>query len=187
MNTKIIGRQERFFNRFTEVGRLKNKMYDKLNRIGMNEIRERKVSKDKFVLMGSRVLGKGFSDITLGVDAKKGYIQKQTNLRTIFKTMNMKVFEMIKIASDFYGNIESIMSLNKTLEKGKTKSSVLKFEKVGKYKKISEFEADKNIKRTVEKEYLNGDFYKYNEFASGERRYCKKIKGKEYVFSNKRV
>ena len=63
MSTKIIGATTKLFNNFTETGRLKNKMYKDLSEIGMREIRQRAVSKDKFVLMASKEKGCGKSNI----------------------------------------------------------------------------------------------------------------------------
>ena len=183
MSTKIIGATTKLFNNFTETGRLKNKMYKDLSEIGMREIRQRAVSKDKFVLMASKEKGCGKSNMTFGVDLKKGYIQKQYTKSVALLCFDKRTATITKIFSDWKGNLLRRFDKIRVLINGKTFSTKSITEVPGKYTKRSEI--GNEPKRNISINFANGNTYRFTEYENGQRVYNKNIDGVEYSFAAK--
>ena len=137
MNTKIINNVIKMKNSFTQAGRFKNQMYNDLYSAGMREIRERTIDKDRFVLMASKTTGKGKSDITFGVDLKKGYIQKQTELSRILTCYDKKLSLVTKFFTDMQGNLLRRITRKQTSVNGKNFADETITEVPDKYTKIN--------------------------------------------------
>ncbi len=183
MNTKIITGTNRFINFFTKKGRTKNQIYNDLHEMGMREIRERNIAKDRFVLLASKVPGKGKSDITIGVDLKMGYIQKETNLSKFMTCFDKKISGITKCFSDWNGNLLRKVSQYKTFINGRTSASKIVTEVPEKYTKTSETGGP--VVKRLSIDYANGNKYAFSEYESGHRVYNKIIDGVEYSFASK--
>lgn len=186
MNTKIIGSYDKFINTFSKTGRVKNKMYRELHSAGMKEIRERVISKDKFVLMASEHTGKGTGAMTFGVDMNSGYVQKQTQTAKIMTFFDKQRSGIVKHFTDWQGNLVRKLTKNKAFANGETIDAKTVTEIPGKYVKTSEMNIYTPVRRSVKVEYANGDKYSFAEYENGNREYNRTIKGVDYSFTTKK-
>lgn len=185
MSTKIVSSYDRFMNLFSKSGRIKNQMYKTIYDSGLNEIRERAISKDKFVLLASQN-EKGRSSMTFGVDLKKGYIQKETGVATILGLLNRQRSGIVKYFTDWNGKLLAKLSKNKAFENGKTVFVKNITEIPERYTKISEINEYAPIRRSVTVDYANGNKYSFTEDETGNRIYKRTVNGVDYSFDNEK-
>ena len=183
MNTKIIGSTEKFINKFSENGRVKNELYKKLEANGYKEIRQRKVGSDKFVILASSNKGKVKSNMTLGIDMKKGMVQKETHNVKFMLMYDERLKEIVKIFSDIEGNIKKECSKARTYINGKLCESSInkKFGDGASFKKV--LASDKKTLKEVEFKKSNGDFYKFAQKNDGTKVFDKSVNGQGYTFT----
>ena len=185
MNTKIIGTYDRLVNRFTKTGRIKNQIYKELSNAGMKEIRERAFAEDKFVMLASRQKGKGRSNMTIGVDLKKGYIQKETQQSKILTCFSKHKSSIEKYFTDWDGILLRKLTKNTSIVNGEIAETKNITEIPGKFVKTSETSIYSPIRRAVRVDYENGNKYRFSEHESGKRLYERIVDGVKYTFSNR--
>ncbi len=184
MNTKIIGTYDKLINRFSKTGRIKNQIYKELESAGMKEIRERTISEDKFVLLGSKQKGKGHSNMTIGVDLKKGYIQKESQMVKILTCFSKHKSSIEKYFTDWNGALQQKLSKYTSIVNGEIAETRNVTEIPGKLVKTSETSIYSPIRRSVNVDYENGNKYSFTEHENGNRVYSRIMNGVEYNFSN---
>lgn len=179
MGTVILGNFDRFINRFSKKGRVKNDLYKQLTDKGMKEIRVRDTGKDSFVMLASKNAGVGSSDMTLGVDITKGMVQKETEHPMVLSIIDKKQHLISKYFIDLNGRItKSITKLKKYIN-GKLNDTKITTDVPNEYKKVIDKSASLE---SIKLDYNNGNFYHMEkDNILGYKKYHKYFDGSEYI------
>lgn len=179
MNTVIMGNFDRFVNRFTKKGRVKNDLYKQLTEEGMNEVRVRNTGKDSFVILASKIAGVGSSDMTLGIDINKGMVQKETSRAKVLTFTDKKLHSVARYFMDLNGKMKKSVTKIYATVCGNHNYTKITTEIPDKYKKIIDKSASSE---SIKIDYNNGDFYHMiKDNALGYKKYHKCFDGSEYI------
>ena len=179
MSTVIMGNVDRFINRFSKKGRVKNDLYKQLTEKGMKEIRVRDTGKDCFVVLASKNAGVGSSDMTLGVNINKGMVQKETGHTTTLSIIDETQHSIAKYFMDLNGKMQKSVTKLKRYVYGKLNDTKTITEVPSKYKKVIDKSASSE---SVKVDYNNGNFYHLEkDNVLGYKKYHKYFDGSEYI------
>lgn len=179
MSTVIMGNVDRFINRFSKKGRVKNDLYKQLTEKGMKEIRVRDTGKDCFVVLASKNAGVGSSDMTLGVNINKGMVQKEIGHSTILSIIDETQHSIAKYFMDLNGRMQKSVTKLKRYVYGKLNDTKITTEVPNKYKKVIDKSASSE---SVKVDYNNGNFYHLEkDNVLGYKKYHKYFDGSEYI------
>lgn len=179
MSTVIMGNVDRFINRFSKKGRVKNDLYKQLTEKGMKEIRVRDTGKDCFVVLASKNAGVGSSDMTLGVNINKGMVQKETGHTTTLSIIDVTQHSIAKYFMDLNGKMQKSVTKLKRYVYGKLNDTKIITEVPNKYKKVIDKSASSE---SVKVDYNNGNFYHLEkDNVLGYKKYHKYFDGSEYI------
>lgn len=179
MNTVIMNETNRFFNYFSKKGRVKNDLYKQLTEKGMKEVRVRDIGKDSFVMLASKKVGVGSSDMTLGVNINKGMVQKETGHSTTLSIIDETQHSIAKYFIDLNGKMQKSVTKLKRYVYGKLNDTKIITEVPSKYKKVLEKSA--NLEN-FSVDYNNGNFYHLEkDNLLGYKKYHKYFDGSEYI------
>ena len=179
MSTVVMGNVDRFINCFSKKGRAKNDLYKQLTEKGMNEVRVRDTGKDSFVMLASKKVGVGSSDMTLGVNINKGMVQKETGHTTTLSIIDVTQHSIAKYFMDLNGKMQKSVTKIKRYVYGKLNDTKTITEVPSKYKKVIDKSASTE---TVKVDYNNGNFYHLEkDNVLGYKKYHKYFDGSEYI------
>lgn len=179
MSTVIMGNVDRFINRFSKKGRVKNDLYKQLTEKGMKEVRVRDTGKDSFIVLASKNAGVGSSDMTLGVNINKGMVQKETGHTTTLSIIDETQHSIAKYFMDLNGKMQKSVTKLKRYVYGKLNDTKIITEVRNKYKKVIDKSASSE---SVKVDYNNGNFYHLEkDNVLGYKKYHKYFDGSEYI------
>ena len=179
MSTVVMGNVDRFINHFSKKGRAKNDLYKQLTEKGMKEVRVRDTGKDSFIMLASKKVGVGSSDMTLGVNINKGMVQKETGHTTTLSIIDVTQHSIAKYFMDLNGKMQKSVTKLKRYVYGKLNDTKIITEVPSKYKKVIDKSASSE---SVKVDYNNGNFYHLEkDNVLGYKKYHKYFDGSEYI------